>query len=634
MWRAGAFDRNAWLITKRVLGFTGGTRNLEAGSDVAGGGTLSVSGGTVNADAALSIAATGAALTVSGGTLNVNTASVSGLLVPVTASGGALDFNGAAVVLPSLLLAGGTLGGTAAVTVAGSVNVTVSGSMLSGTGSFTTLGATTISTPSGNGFLAVNAGKSWVNQGTITVGGDERIFFGYFNGGTNSLTNALGGSIVLASTYSAPLELYTGSASVTNLGTLTLTATGSHSIDSSIAFSNSGTVSVTTGTLSIGGGGTDSGVYAVAAGTTLIFSSGTRTLAAGSDVTGGGTLNVSGGTVNANGSLSLASAGTALIVSGGTLNVNTASVSGLLVPVTASGGALDFNASAVILPTVVLSGGALGGTASITVAGSVNVTVSGSMLSGTGSFTTLGATTISTPSGNGFLAVNAGKSWVNQGTITVGGDERIFFGYFNGGTNSLTNALGGSIVLASTYSAPLELYTGSASVTNLGTLTLTATGSHSIDSSIAFSNSGTVSVTTGTLSIGGGGTDSGLYSLATGTGLDFSGGSRTLGTGADVSGPGTLTIGGATVNANVPLSLAAQGTALVVSSGTLSFNAPTPQTVPSLVLGGGTLTGTGDVTVTGTFNVTVSTSLLSGTERSRRWARRRSTRRREADSSA
>ena len=142
---------------------------------------------------------------------------------------------------------------------------------MSGTGSFTTLGATTISTPAGSGFLAVNGGKSWVNQGTITVGGDERILFGYFKGGTNALTNALGGSIVLASTYSTPLEFYTGSASVTNLGTLTLTATGSHWIDSSIAFSNSGTVSVNTGTFVVGGSGTDSGVYAVAAGTSWIF---------------------------------------------------------------------------------------------------------------------------------------------------------------------------------------------------------------------------------------------------------------------------------------------------------------------------------------------------------------------------
>src|SRR5206468_8301433 len=170
--------------------------------------------------------------------------SVSGLLVPVTASGGALNFNGAAVVLPSLVLSGGVLGGTAAVTVTGSFNVTVNGSMLSGTGSFTTQGATTINTAAGSGFLALNAGKSWLNQGTLTIGGDERILFGYTSGGSNTLTNAVGGSIVLASAYSSPFDFYTGSASIVNLGAITQTVTGSHSIDPNIAFTNRGTVAV------------------------------------------------------------------------------------------------------------------------------------------------------------------------------------------------------------------------------------------------------------------------------------------------------------------------------------------------------------------------------------------------------
>ena len=511
------------------LTFAGGTRNLQSGADVTGAGALTVSGGTVNASVLLSLSASGTSLVLGGGTLNFN----------------------ATQSLPSLVLAGGTLGGTGAVTLTGNVNVTVSGSTLTGTGSFTTQGATTINTPSGNGYLALSGGKSWVNQGTLTIGGDERIIFGYTSGGSNTLTNAAGGSLVLSSTYSTPFDFYTGSASIVNLGALSLGVAGSHTIDASVAFSNGGTVAITAGTLALGGGGTDTGPYSVAAGSQLTFAGGTRTLAAGSDVTGAGTFAVTGGTVTASAPLSLSTSGTSLVLSGGTLLLNTLAQS---------------------LPSLVLAGGTLGGTAAVTVAGSVNVTVSGSMLSGTGSFTTLGATTISTPSGNGFLAVNAGKSWVNQGTITVGGDERIFFGYFNGGTNSLTNALGGSIVLASTYSAPLELYTGSASILNLGTITQTATGSHSIDSSIAFTNSGTVTVTAGTLTLGGGGTDSGLYSVAAGSVLGFTGGTRNLEAGSDVAGGGTLSVSGGTVNADAALSIAATGAALTVSGGTLNVN--------------------------------------------------------------
>ena len=50
----------------------------------------------------------------------------------------------------------------------------------------------------------------------------------------------------------------------------------------------------------------------------------------------------------------------------------------------------------------------------------------------------------------------------------------------------------------------------------------------------------------------------------------------------------------------------------MVSGGSLSFNAPVPQSLPSLVLAGGTLGGTAAVTVTGTFDVTVNGSTLSG----------------------
>jgi hypothetical protein len=55
----------------------------------------------------------------------VNGSAASGLLAPATVSGGTLSFNTAAAVsLPSLVLAWGTLGGTAAVTVTGQFDVT------------------------------------------------------------------------------------------------------------------------------------------------------------------------------------------------------------------------------------------------------------------------------------------------------------------------------------------------------------------------------------------------------------------------------------------------------------------------------------------------------------------------------
>src|SRR5206468_4061673 len=130
------------------------------------------------------------------------------------------------------------------------------------------------------------------------------------------------------------------------------------------------------------------------------------------------------------------------------------------------------------------------------------------------------------------------------------------FGYTIGGSNTLTNAVGGAIVVASTYATPFDFYTGSATFTNLGTLSLGVPGAHGIQNSIAFSNAGSVSITAGTFVVSGGGTDSGTYTVATGAQLSFAGGARTLDVGSDVTGAGTLAVTGGTVNVSVPLSLA------------------------------------------------------------------------------
>ena len=73
------------------------------------------------------------------------------------------------------------------------------------------------------------------------------------------------------------------------------------------------------------------------------------------------------------------------------MNLNDSAVSGLLAPVTVSGGDLNFNTtSAVSLPSLVLTGGSVGGAAAVTVTGVFEVSGSYATLSGTGVFTTQG----------------------------------------------------------------------------------------------------------------------------------------------------------------------------------------------------------------------------------------------------
>src|SRR5947207_16007876 len=69
--------------------------------------------------------------------------------------------------------------------------------------------------------LVLVGGKTWNNQGTLTIGGDERILFGFTAGGINTLNNT--GTLNLSSASSNPLSFWTGTATLNNAGTLNQT---------------------------------------------------------------------------------------------------------------------------------------------------------------------------------------------------------------------------------------------------------------------------------------------------------------------------------------------------------------------------------------------------------------------------
>ena len=64
---------------------------------------------------------------------------------------------------------------------------------------FTTEGTSTVNLGGGATLLSINGGKTWVNEGVLTVAGDDAIYFGYTSGGTNTLTNAAGATLNLSS---------------------------------------------------------------------------------------------------------------------------------------------------------------------------------------------------------------------------------------------------------------------------------------------------------------------------------------------------------------------------------------------------------------------------------------------------
>src|SRR5204863_3252377 len=81
------------------------------------------------------------------------------------------------------------------------------------------------------------SGTTGNNQGTLTVGGDERILFGFTTGGINTLNIAY--TLNPESASSTPLRFWTVTARPNNAGTLNQTLAGAHAIDGSITVNNS-----------------------------------------------------------------------------------------------------------------------------------------------------------------------------------------------------------------------------------------------------------------------------------------------------------------------------------------------------------------------------------------------------------
>ncbi len=208
-----------------TLNFAAGTYDLNAGSTLSGAGTMQVSGP---------------------GRLNFNAGSLN-LTGTMSISGGEANFNAAASTA-QLVLSGGNLSGSAALTVSGLF--TWNGGTLSGTGVTNANGgilmdgtlaldqrtlnnaagqtATQAATLNNDANLVFSNGATFNNHGTFLAKGNDSD--GFFDGGG-------------------------GDSTFNNTGTFTrTTGTDVFTIHNGIIFNNSGTVNVKSGTLSFDGG--------------------------------------------------------------------------------------------------------------------------------------------------------------------------------------------------------------------------------------------------------------------------------------------------------------------------------------------------------------------------------------------
>jgi RHS repeat-associated protein len=428
------------------------------------------------------------------------------------------------------LVGGGLLLGAGNLNIGSPTNPTLTGQLtwsggtMSGSGTTTIAAGSSASFSDATGGMGLDAGRVFNNYGALTwiPGAFNRSFT---ISHAASFTNEVGG--VFNDQAADGFQVFNGfgfsGASFINAGTFVKSAS-SGTTTIGVSFTNTGSIDLQQGTMSLQGGGSSSGSVTVEALGRLDFQT-TYALAASSSVTGQGT--VSFGQSNAK-------------TVAGTYSVGNTTV---------TGGEADFN-SAATTGTLSLSNGTLGGTGTFTVSSGSSSWTGGTM-SGAGT-TVLAAGVSLTLGPNPAMHLDGGRALDNYGTFTwAAGRNNMSFTISHGA--SFTNEAGGVFNDQAGDGAQVFNAVGGsgASFTNAGTFLKSVSGTTTI--SVPFSNTGTINLQAGTLSIQGDLPLNGAGILA--AGLPF----------GTVAVSGNLT--GATQNAEL---FAPLGTVTLNGSGTAS----------------------------------------------------------------
>ena len=563
---AGTFTRNtgAGDLNSGIPFNNAGTVTVSTGSlTLAGTGT---STGTFNVASSTLIFAnsydvTAGTLTI-GGTLNLTGGTIN--MTPATYTvTGTTNLNGATFNLNKASNAGtwnhsaGVLAGSGVVTVASGKTYTWTGGSMSGTGT-TTIAAGGTMTINALG-TAVGISRTLTNNGTMTwVAGQLQ-----FSGGT------INNNLTFTAQPDNSMANFGGTNAFNNNAAGTFTRnTGAGDLNSGIPFNNAGTVTVSTGSLTLAGTGTSTGTFNVAS-STLIFAN-SYDVTAGT-LTIGGTLNLTGGTINMTPATYTVTGTTNL--NGATFNLNKASNAG------------TWNHSA----------GVLAGSGVVTVASGKTYTWTGGSMSGTGT-TTIAAGGTMTINALG-TAVGISRTLTNNGTMTwVAGQLQ-----FSGGT------INNNLTFTAQPDNSMANFGGTNAFNNNAAGTFTRnTGAGDLNSGIPFNNAGTVTVSTGSLTLAGTGTSTGTFNVASSTlifanSYDVTAGTLTIG--------GTLNLTGGTINMT-PATYTVTGTTNLNGA---TFNLNKASNAGTWNHSAGVLAGSGVVTVASGKTYTWTGGSMSGT---------------------
>ena len=515
----------------------GGTGILHPRFENNAGATMSFTGSGMNVDggglfAGALVLSSGATLNLFAGTYTVtSTATVTGagtLFVGLAT----LDVgSGVNLTCPNLTLASGPITGAGTLHVSGTFNWTAGTMTGSGPRVLDSTSTSTISCAS----CQLN-GAALQLQASATYSGSS---FQLSNGA--SLTIDPGKTLSI--TNNGDFFSGVGGGSIVNNGTIwKKTATGTSTIGVPVTMSGTSTIDLDAGTLQFGGD------TSVAAGATL-------------DVAAGTTFEVNGGVFLFNsGAVSMPGSGT-FKVSTGTLRVPTG-INATVPNVTVTVGVIDGGGTLTLTGTSSWTCCAMGSAA---VPGGITEISPGSTLNIT----------------SGGQSLSQGRELRNSGTVNFGGTTSMTLQ----GASKITNNAAFHLI----SDASINAFGSGSSIDNSGTFDKSA-GSGTSFVIPTVNNAGTVSVTAGTLSLGGGGTQSGSFTVTAPATLSFSGGTYST-SGGSIGGTGTLTFNGATATLGVPVNVGQLG----ITSGTATLNANASANAFSMT--GGTLGGSGTLTL-------------------------------------
>ncbi|MBS0191676.1 MAG: hypothetical protein U0573_11480 [Phycisphaerales bacterium] len=522
----------------------------------------------------------------------------------------------------SAIINSGTVSANTPVSVA---NLTVNGGTLSGTADVTVTGTMTWNggTMSGSGKTTVAAGATFTGPNvaaqmnllrTVEIAGSGSITNGHFGMSGGTLSILAGGTLTVASTsnFGITFGQSTGVNQLLNAGTLT--KSGNFTTTIGVAFSNTGTVDVQQGTLNVSSGGSNRGSMIAESNATLLFSNG-FTYNPGSTVTGPGTVAFNGGTH----SFSAGTFGTSgpVLFNGGAITFSDPmSFPSVALP---SGASVQFNGGLTITPPGSLS--VTNGTLNY---GSSNLSVAALTIGGSGTLTGSGNVTVtSSMNWNGGWMQGSGKTTVAAGatftgpndvgqmsllrTLEIAGSGSITNGHFGMSGGTLSILAGGTLTVASTsnFGITFGQSTGVNQFLNAGTLT--KSGNFTTTIAVPFTNTGTVDVQQGTLNVSSGGSNSGSMIAKPGATLLFSS-NFTYNPGSTVTGAGTVAFNGGT-HSFPPGTFGVTGPVLF-NGGAITFS--DPMSLPSVALpSGASVQFNGGLMITPPGSLSITNGLLN-----------------------